>query len=318
MTSVRSVYPDSEFLAQKGSGKNPELAKTDALANLSRYFQTTIESNLLTIFSSIEEGKNAFQKTEVLSEVNLSSNMSLFGVEFSDIYYQKKEKKYYCIAFIDRVYAWKIYEPTIKKEKKAFYDFYDEAIIQSQKDPLLALKYFVKAKEQGNIFLSVLEYGRLINEIQEKNYSIDRDTVASISKLQKDAIEKSILFIEMLENEGNIVLPKIEKSFSDNEFICSKIKDKSLYTVSVNINPNITIEDEESDEAMYISTPDINIVITNNINGRNIYSWAGKSTKKSISYTKENALKKAYTSLWEELGNTFKDGFNTVVYGEKV
>ena len=42
-----SVYPDSEYLCQRGSGKSAEEAKTDATGALARYFQMYVSANLV-------------------------------------------------------------------------------------------------------------------------------------------------------------------------------------------------------------------------------------------------------------------------------
>ena len=46
--NYRSVFPNSEYLAQKGSGTTAEDAKTDAASQLARYFQWTVAATLST------------------------------------------------------------------------------------------------------------------------------------------------------------------------------------------------------------------------------------------------------------------------------
>lgn len=56
--NYKKVYPNSEYLAQRGSGKTAEDAKTDAAGQLARYFQSTVSANLSTTMSSITAGSS--------------------------------------------------------------------------------------------------------------------------------------------------------------------------------------------------------------------------------------------------------------------
>ena len=46
--NYKTVYPDKDYIAQRGSGDSEETAKTDALAQIARYFQTQVNANLTT------------------------------------------------------------------------------------------------------------------------------------------------------------------------------------------------------------------------------------------------------------------------------
>ena len=49
----RTVYPNEKYIAQRGSGENAEKARTDALSQIARYFQTTVNANLTTTMQSV-------------------------------------------------------------------------------------------------------------------------------------------------------------------------------------------------------------------------------------------------------------------------
>lgn len=50
--NYRTVFPNAQYLAQRGSGTTAEDAKTDAASQLARYFQSTVSANLSTTMSS--------------------------------------------------------------------------------------------------------------------------------------------------------------------------------------------------------------------------------------------------------------------------
>ena len=91
--NYRKVYPNSEYIAQRGSGKTAEDAKTDAAAQLARFFQSTVNANLSTTMTSITSGTSIEEETRVVDEVNVASEVEFIGLEFTESWYYKPEKK---------------------------------------------------------------------------------------------------------------------------------------------------------------------------------------------------------------------------------
>ena len=89
--NYRTAFPNSEYLAQRGSGVTAEDAKTDAAAQLARYFQSTVSANLSTTMSSITTGSSVQEETRVIDEVNVTSEVEFIGLEFTESYYYKPE-----------------------------------------------------------------------------------------------------------------------------------------------------------------------------------------------------------------------------------
>lgn len=117
--NYKKVYPASKYLAQRGSGDSAEKAKTDATTTLSRYFQTNVNANLTTTLSSVTQGESVDEKTIVIDEVNVQSQVDFFGLEYTDPYYLKSEKKLYCVVYMDRAEAWLQYKPQIEMKKNS-------------------------------------------------------------------------------------------------------------------------------------------------------------------------------------------------------
>ena len=314
--NISLAFPDEKYLAQEGSGKKPEQAKSDALSKMARFFQVSIDDNMIYSLSSVDDGNKVNEKSEVSERTSVTSSVNLSGVECTDSVYVKSEKKYFCVAFFERDYAWKVYEPTRQKEWMVFLDFYEEGKRVFEMDPLVAARYFSKAKDAGDSFLKTLEYGRKINSEREKEYMKDRRTVASVEKLLQDAKNSSLLFMVIDGDVGNIVLRKLEKDFLTNGFIISKNKEESFYLVSIMINQNLDVEDSDLETAMYCCTPDINIDFQKTRGRKTIYSYSKKSEKKIISYVKQNAQKKALDSLVKEIGDDFINELNSMIFGK--
>lgn len=91
--NYRTVFPNSEYLAQRGSGGTAEKSKTDATAALSRYFKTSVNANLSTIMTSVTAANSTEEKTLVVDDVNVQSEVELFALEYTEPFYYKAEKK---------------------------------------------------------------------------------------------------------------------------------------------------------------------------------------------------------------------------------
>lgn len=90
--NYKKVYPNSEYIAQRGSGATAEDAKTDAASQLARYFQSTVSANLSTVMSSITSGTSIDEETRVIDEVNVTSEVEFIGLEFTESWFYKPEK----------------------------------------------------------------------------------------------------------------------------------------------------------------------------------------------------------------------------------
>ena len=77
----------------------------------------TVSANLSTTMQSITSGKSVSEQTTVIDDVKVSSEVNLFALEYTEPYYFKKEKKWYCVAYINRADAWRQCQPQIDGAK---------------------------------------------------------------------------------------------------------------------------------------------------------------------------------------------------------
>ena len=105
----------------------------------------------------------------------------------------------------------------------------------------------------------------------------------------QDCISKSSINLEIQGDYENIIENAIINSFSECGFV---IGDNGIYTLSVEIEPNVI-----GNNPLSIS-PSINVVLKNKSN-KSFYNYSYKSQEKIVSYTLENAQKKAYSKISE-------------------
>lgn len=296
----RTLYPDSDYIAQRGRGDTEEQAKTDALAQISRYFQTSVNANLTTTLQSVTSGDSVSEKTTVEDEISVMSNVELFGLEYTDGYYFKKEKKWYSVAFIKRETAWNQYKPKIEDAKSAFYAIYDNAA--TEEDILLRCSMYKKALESGKDFLHHLEYGRILNSEKEADYKNDRKTVSEIPSLIEKEKNSCTIFIDIQGDYEKHVQSALMEVFKESGFRVVRSEAEAAYNCKTYVELN-----QSGAEPLSIK-PGLEIRIENN-QKNTIFSEQINSQDKTLAYSLEKAQKKAFPLFAEKISEVIKTEF---------
>ena len=273
-----------------------EKAITDASAVLARYFQMTVNANIST--TMIDD------KTKVIDEVQVKSDVELFGMQFTNAYYLKKEKKWYAVAYIKRSDAWIQYKPRIDQSSKSFAELYEK--IGKEQDSFAKMELCRNAKIQGSEFLRQLEYGRIIAPEKEAAYKADRDKIASIPVLSADAKEKCIIYIEISSDYNNLLRSSISSAFSRAGMKVTKNKEQSNYICSVLVEDNVS-----SSEPLSIN-PSLSIKMADK-SDKPVYSYEFTFDGRTVSYTLDNARKKCYPKFAETVDKSLSENLHKIL-----
>ncbi len=298
--NYRKVYPDSEYLCQRGSGKSAEEAKTDATGALARYFKMNVNANLSTTMTSISSRTEIQEETSIINDVQVMSQVDFFGLEYTEPYYFKKEKKWYCVAFINRENAWIQYKPQIEIAKNTFDGLLKK--VEKDSDSFTKLKSLKTAWQKGKDLIEKLEYGRLISPTKESEYSSSRDIFSELPVIFEETKSKCKTFIKVQGDYNRIFTTGISTILSECGFDVVKNYDESTYIAEV------VIEDNSTGGEPLAITPTVNIKIVSK-NDKTVYSYEIFSDEKTVSYTLENAQKKAYPKLTEQIKAALKNEF---------
>lgn len=301
VNNYRTLYPDSEYIAQRGRADTEETSKTEAIAQISRYFQTTVNANLQTSMQSYSNGKTVEEKIEVINDVDVMSQVSLFAVEYTDSYYNKKEKKWYCLAYINRENAWQQYQPLVDGAKAEFYALCRNA--EKEEDILTKCSAYVKAWNSGKKFLEKLEYARLLSSKKEAAYAVDRQALSEIPGIISEQLNSSSVYLEVQGDYGNIISSALTDVLSKNGLTVSKNKVGSNYTASAIIDDNV-----QGSDPLCIY-PSLDFTITSN-KGKSVFASQTAITTKAVAYSLANAQKKAYPLLAEKVTTEVSDKLN--------
>lgn len=310
-SNLESVYPNSVYIAKMGSGKSSEEAKTDAAQNLSFYFNAIVQSKLET---NIQELKNSSaKKSEISTEsfenkTTIDSFSSIKSLEFSEIYKNKKDKKFYCVAFVNRKILWNDFNVELKECRDGFMGFYNAA--EETENPFSKIEILKSAKEKSLPFLEKYSYAQFLSEsLTKKNYPGELKIISSIdSQIQSIKNQNPICirvqnekssesFLPLTDTEENEIYSSVLKIFSDSGFKISKNPGECKYSVLVNVSMQ-----DQKDEDLLIFLPVVKIEL---FEEESVFSYS-KNCAAVKSYTEAVGRKKCIQNIKSDLDSSFK------------
>ena len=295
-----SVFPSKNYIAALGKGKTEEDTKNNAIFEVSRYLRTTVDSTIQTNFHSESNNGTSIQKHEIIKIINVSSNSTLSGFSFTNPYYNKKEKCFYCVAYSSRENAWKQYQPEIEQAKHEFYAIYDKIPMEN---PIRAIAWKQKIQESSNTFLEKLIFSAVIDSDKANSmYSSDRQNIASILEKLNTLKEELFIYIDSKNDTSNFIKASLKNTLSTLGFQIKETKKGARYILKSEITFDQTKSFFDGD-VIFTLIPIISITIfdsTDTYYNNSFYS------KKIVSFSETDAQEKALKIINEIIKKELK------------
>lgn len=299
----RTVYPDTEYIASRGASDTEEAAKADALSQIAMYFKANVNANVSVNIQSVNNNGKMSEQTTLQDDIDVSSQVELFAVEYTEPFYSKKEKKWYCVAYINKAQAWNQYKATLENAKAEFYSLLKNT--EAESDPFTKCAAYSKAWKSGKVFLEKLDYARTLSSAKEAAYASDRQTVSELPGLISAEQEKCSVYLYVEGDWGNIITVSLSKTLSKNGFKVAKSEGEANYKAYALVETNATGTDPI---AVY---PSLDLKITDK-SGKSVFASQTKMTQKTLSFTLENAQKKAFPILAKESEKSICEEFGEI------
>lgn len=294
---LEEVYPNNTYIAEIGYGKNVQLAESDALTRISRFFNTSVSSKMETRELLISENDNFYSNESVDTQTVISTEMNLFAIEYSKPYVDKKLKQTAVVAYIDRNKAWTIYEPKLKSVSESFVKQYNVA--QKQSDNLK--KYFLlnASKQYVNDFIQAYEFGLLINPYECRNYENVNNKISSIP-VELNNLKMNCAFALNLSGDRNDIIKRKLTSLLSNEGFAIQ-NSNAPYLMNVKIISEINQSNDEFGTT-FTSYPGIEILVQKD--GNAFFSYS-KTCTKTVAFNQQKNITMSFQKLENELDENF-------------
>jgi hypothetical protein len=244
-SAIRTVYPDSEFIAQRGRGATREAAEVAAAAEIARFFISQISVNRGYREVVTQQNGEAEERSETSAGAFVQSQIDLFGIRYAeDAFYYRAEKQWQTVAYIDRNEAWTVYEPRFKRQADAFEALY--AAAENESDQFRRVLRFgaADAYVRGGDFVEADAFGQILHP-QKMNASFGeiRAEIAAIPQKTDDAKRKAGVFIDCPGDFESLVTNAFSRALSEEGFPIAKNRSGAVVVCAVTIDEGMQQRD---------------------------------------------------------------------------
>ena len=310
--NCENVYPPENFFSAEGTGDSAEAAKSMALTNLSYYFKTKMSSvrdvNYKQYFKSAE-GRSVVEKEgEITGSSKIDVDVELNSVEFTEPWRNKKEKKWHCLAFIERESLWNQYEPELRASRDSFAGFFSKASKVSE--PFEKIRLLQMSRIQGLDFLEKLSYAEFLSSKRaNEKYGQDIKPLAELPGMIQGIKNQNPVYIHVSQDSGNAVYSAVSQIVTELGFAVVKDRKNAGFDVEVDVSL-----ENYMDSDIYVYSPAVQVNFSGSAGSLYVYS---KDCEKVKVYTESRGVKKCIQLVSDALKNDFSQELKSAL-GEGV
>jgi len=306
--ALRMLYSDSEYIAQRGRGVTRAAAETDGTAQLARFLNTQVSSQLrIAERESIQNG-TVQSSTLIEQETFIKSQMNLFGVRYAqNAYFNKQQKEWITVAYIDRNEAWKVYSPRFKQQAESFTQLLSAA--ENETDPFRKALRFTAAQN----YLRTADYqnadilGQLLHPVKmNEEFAAVRSQVSRLPGLLDNTRRNASVHIECPGDFESLVTNVFSREFAALGFPVANNRNSASAICRITI-----IEGMQQRDLGIFYHPSLQAVITSNSaqSTETLFTFSADG-ERAQAVTPDVAKRRAYQSLADKVKENFRAEFN--------
>lgn len=310
VTGWRTMYPDEEYIAQLGKamGKKASTeAKNNAANTVAQYIRTTVQSevNSNTQFTTENRANGTLAtntKKTNSQNITLSVDLAVSSLEFTEPWYDKKEKAWYCLAYISREKAWKQQcQPGLQAARDKLFAFYTAA--EKSAEPLYRIRYYSQSLEYEQDFQEAYSFARLFSvPLTEQHYGADAAAVSSVRAKSAEEKSRCTFTLEISGDVQSLVYQRLKDVLSGSGYTVKNKGEDATYTV----NATVILADSPSGE-LHVISPSLELSVDGS--SASVFSYA-KTAPTSHGLKEDIVRAKSARALADEIGRSFMQEFN--------
>ena len=293
ITDLEKVFPSEKYIRAIGEAGSETAAKKAAVSAVAEYFNQEISTQTFVAQSIHKDDSDYQEKANIAQNVVSSSGASLFALEYTSSFYDKRSQKYFVCAYLERSTAWNV----ISQKADVAVSEYKATVreVEGLSEPLSKIIMLNKAKKIYEDFLGLYKTALVIYPNKcDGMTTFAKTALADLAQL--DLLKnQSAITITTTGDKQNRIQTKLASILSANGLLAAS--QNGNYTLTANISWN-----ESEFNGVYSSYPQIQITITNG--KKNIASYSGQCEKTSA-YNYDTMTRSAIFSLEELLDEHF-------------
>jgi hypothetical protein len=303
-TAITRVYPNDAYIAQRGRGQTREAAEAAAAAEIARYFTSQINANQGFRTTTSSQNGVVSETLETETSAFVTSEINLAGLRYTqDAFYNKAERQWETVAYLDRAEAWTLYEPRFKRQADSFRALYDAA--ETENDLFKKALRWRTAEQyvQSAQFEAANTFGQILSPVRmNAAFSGVRSDSASIPQKIDTARRNASVYIDCPVDFESLIVNAFSRALSAEGFPVAKNRNEAAAVCVITVD-----EGMQKRELGIFYFPSLQAVFTGSSGVLFTYNAAGDSAS---AVTPDVAKRRAYTVLAEAVQKTFSTEFN--------
>lgn len=258
LIELDKIYPTDEYLRMIGEAATLKQAENEAVNAVAQNFNTKIKvvNQAVKDYNSIvSEGKSESSKLYSFhQEAIISSEADFLLLKYSEPYYDKKNKKYYIVGYINKKEASNYYNQKIEQLMTQISIICKLA--ETEHESLYALLNYQKAKKLAKLAYFYIDTACTINPIESEKYKKTNELLSKVYEKEMSTKKRGTFSISCKDRRYISVGTGISSILEQEGFILAN--KNPTYCISVEIHFQ-----EEIYEAGNFVRPDISIIISN-------------------------------------------------------
>ena len=294
-SAIRQVFPDGEYIAQRGRGATRAAAEAQAAAELARFISSQISASKGYQITTA----NNTETINTQDEAYVNSQMNLFGIRYADdAYYRKDMREWRTVAWIERSEAWAVYEPQFRRQADSFTALFTAA--EAERDAFRKALMFIAADNftRGEAFENANLFGQILSP-QRMNAQFEpvRARIAAIPQKLVEAKRNASVYIDCPVDFESLISNAFAREFSALGFPAASARNAAAAVCRITVD-----EGMQQRELGIFYHPSLQAVITGP--SGTLFTLSAEGGRESA-VTPDVAKRRAYQSLAEKVRQTF-------------
>jgi len=298
-TAMRQVFPDGQYIAQRGLGATRADAEVDAVAQIARFFNSQISSHVSLTERYTELNGNVQSSTEMESETFVDSQINLFGIRYAhDAYFDKQQKEWVTVAYIARAEAWQVYGPRFKQQAEAFHLLFRAA--EEETDPFRKTLRYIAAQNYARSpdFQNADALGQVLFPAKmDAEFGTVRAEAAGLAQKLDSARRNADVFIDCPVDFESMLINAFSQKFAALGFPVANARNAAAAVCRLTVD-----EGMQQRELGTFYFPKLQAVISSP--SGTLFTFSAEGAQ-AAAVTPDVARRRAYQSLVDKVNQTF-------------
>lgn len=287
-----SLFPNEEFISALGIGFSVDNAKANAARGISSFIKTQVSSYTQAHYSESEKNGAVSEEKTLNETTTLSSNETLYTLDFTEAWRDEKTSQYFCVAFIDKTESWKQIEPKLSSIAADIANKFESA--NNDKSGFWRTLIFGKIISEKEKFRSLCNFANLVNPQGTKKYNFVKSKFLEAESAIQNERARQTIWLSVENDKNGAIYRELAAAFEKAGFTVSQSRGKFVAIAKV------ALEIREEGTA-FVSRPGITLEVKNAF-GAQVASFS-HTAKKTVGFEKFALEEKAYRALGAEVDN---------------